>query len=131
MGIFDKTVTDQSHAVASDGMRNAARESLFLLGQLYMSETASPISVRVRNLSATGLMVDSNIYGDVGQNVHIELKNIGKVAGKIAWVAEKRMGIALIKAIDPTLARHQAPQCKPTPEYSKPLAGRRPGLKLL
>jgi PilZ domain len=131
MDMSGKPKIGSHDAVASDGMRNAARESLFLLGRLFLTETSDPIDVRIRNLSATGMMVDSRLFGELGQTVHIELKNIGKVPGKIAWVAEKRMGIALINAIDPILARQPVGQSPSAPSYVKPSETRRPGLKIL
>ncbi len=119
----------------TDGHRHAPRESLFLLGQRHMGGK-EPLDVRIRNLSSTGMMVESPVLGTVGTAVHIELKGIGKCAARIAWIAEKRMGIALDEIIDPLKARPTKQVAGETAAYLKPTIAlasqlRRPGLKII
>jgi PilZ domain len=114
---------------AAASARNAPRESLFMLGKLTLKEGSAAIDVRVRNLSATGMMVESPIFGKIGQDVSIEIKNIGQVAAKIAWIAEKRMGLALIEQINPHLARQPIGVKANTPSYTQPGITGRSGFK--
>ena len=121
--------------LASDGQRHATRESLFLLGRLFLPDE-EPLDVRVRNLSATGMMVESPVLGKIGDAVHIELKGIGKRPARIAWIAEKRMGIALVDIIDPQQARPTPKVSADPATYLSPTIAmasqlRRPGLKII
>jgi hypothetical protein len=85
--------------------RAAQRDSLFLLGTLEFDGQSTKHEIRIRNLSATGLMAQGKIVGKVGQDVFIETKNLGRVRGSIAWVTDGRMGIAFENLIDPSVAR--------------------------
>lgn len=85
--------------------RNASRDSLLIAARLRRPETPDVRAVRVRNLSAGGLMAEYAEPIAIGAPVEIEVRNIGWVPGRIAWVAEGRIGIAFDVAIDPKLAR--------------------------
>jgi PilZ domain len=113
----------------TDKSRSAARESLFLLGKLWLDSERST-EVRIRNLSATGMMVEIKEYTAVGDVIHIEIKGLGKLAGTIAWIAEKRIGIALQRQIDPSLARQQVRGSLHVPDHLKQQPPVRPGFKL-
>lgn len=101
-----------SHIHSSDGRlpdseprRERPRDSLLLSGVLQFEGEAASREVRVRNLSAQGLMVDCRRVAEPGTPVTIEMRGIGRVAGKVAWCAEQRIGIALDEAIDPLRVR--------------------------
>lgn len=83
------------------GKRQQSRDSLFLTAQIRLDGETVLREVRVRNLSAGGLMVELDEFPDVGTPVMIRLDGIGEVDGKIAWCTEGRMGIALDALIDP------------------------------
>ena len=86
-------------------VRIAPRDSLLLQGRLTLVGGSSPTAVRVRNLSSGGCLVESEINAVSGQAAMIELRGIGGVAGKVAWVGKGRFGIAFTRLIDPMGAR--------------------------
>ncbi len=118
MDMSSKPELRNDSASAADKSRAAPRESLFLLGKLWLdAETCA--DVRVRNLSSTGMMLESREFTSIGDSVHIEIKGLGKLKGSIAWIAEKRMGIALDRQIDPSLARQQVRGSVQVPDHVK------------
>jgi hypothetical protein len=86
--------------------RGNARDSLFLAGKLTFQGIAQVYDVRIRNLSATGMMAECPAAVGPGHVVVIETKGIGEIPGKIAWATEGRIGIAFDLEVDPTLARN-------------------------
>ena len=113
--------------------RNAARDSLFLSTEIMVEGALQPVSVRVRNLSPGGMMVDAPVAFHIGAPISAALRGIGAVAGRIAWVAEGRAGIAFDQEIDPKNARGGPTSNKPmnfTPFVPPVDRARRPGLKL-
>ena len=110
--------------------RKAQRDSLFLSAVLRVEGVSTPVTVRVRNLSNGGMMVDGHALFARGQAVDAELRGIGSVSGMIAWVEAGRAGVSFDDAIDPKLARtplssgHDAQILKAPKIYD-----RRPGLK--
>lgn len=85
--------------------RHAERDSMFLIAELVFAADSPPIRARVRNLSAVGMMVESDIRVKRGQRVAAELRNIGAVAGVVVWVRGNKFGVAFEEEIDPKLAR--------------------------
>jgi hypothetical protein len=108
-------------AGASQRARN--RDSLFLMARLVVPDGREPHEVRVRNLSAGGLMVEWDKPLDDGAKVTLILRGVGEVTGRVAWCAEGRIGVAFDEPIDPLLARKPVGQGTRTPEYAKPLLG--------
>ena len=74
--------------------------------------------VKVRNLSAGGMMAEGELRVERGRRLQVELRNIGWVAGTVAWVQDNRFGIAFAEEIDPRLARQNVNQ--PTGESFTP-----------
>ena len=91
----------------SKGRRTAGRDSLFLTATIQRaSEPDSfPDPVRVRNLSAVGLMADYSDIATEGELVTVTVRGIGTVAGKVAWLRRGRIGIAFDVEVDPIAAR--------------------------
>lgn len=85
--------------------RGMDRDSLLLKAVLRFPNTKNEHEVRIRNVSAGGLM--AQILTDVprGERVEIKLRTIGWVSGCIAWVTEGRVGIAFDQPINPRDAR--------------------------
>ena len=81
-----------------------SRDSLFLLARVRI-EGSDWAEVRVRNLSAGGLMAEIADAAPVDSPVELELRGIGRVTGRLAWQAEGRTGIAFDTEIDPMRAR--------------------------
>ena len=116
--------------------RNFYRDSLYVCGEMTLeaSEAASPI--KVRNLSARGMMAVCDEPVRLGQQATIGLRNIGTVNGTILWVHGHRFGITFEQEIDPKLVRQQvffedreAPRYARSAMFPKP-HGSRHGNKL-
>lgn len=85
--------------------RQVNRDSLFLLAQVRVDGQAETFRVKVRNLSAGGMMAEGEARVMRGSLVHVELRNLGWVEGSVAWTQETRFGIAFVDEIDPALVR--------------------------
>ena len=85
--------------------RSVARDSLFLLAEIRVEQSAETHRARVRNLSDGGMMGEGQLRVQRGHRVVVELRNIGAVNGTVAWVQDNRFGIAFDEEIDSQLAR--------------------------
>lgn len=85
--------------------RHISRDSLFLLADLRIGGFETGDRVKVRNLSAGGMMAEGRAKVDRGAQIAVKLRNIGWVEGTVAWVQDSRFGIAFAAEIDPKLAR--------------------------
>jgi hypothetical protein len=96
---------EHSAAQASIADRRHARNSLFLLADCRMPQRGQGQRVKVRNLSASGMMAEGPVVAVVGELVSLDLRNIGWVEGTVAWVRDNRFGVAFAGEIDPALVR--------------------------
>ena len=103
--------------------RDKDRDSLFLQADVRIPGKCSTTRVRVRNLSAGGLMAEAPVEVERGDVVHIGLRNIGDLSGKVAWKAEGRFGIAFDRPIDPKQVRNSASVKDDRPNFLKKLDG--------
>ena len=85
--------------------RSVSRDSLFLLANIKVEQGDEAHQVRVRNLSDGGMMGEGSLRVKRGNRLQIELRNVGEVAGSVAWVQDNRFGIAFDEEIDSTAAR--------------------------
>ena len=120
----------ETDAVALRGTR---RDSLFLKGRVICRRTGHGFDVIVRNLSAGGLLADSDQLPAVGDALLITLRSVGEVPGRVVWVREGRFGMAFDVAIDPAAARRpvrvkatKAAASPPPPRRGSSYALRRP-----
>lgn len=67
--------------------QRTARDSLFLMAQFRLFGQKDEVQVRVRNLSAGGLMAEVPEALAIGTPVEVEVRGIGWVLGRIAWAA--------------------------------------------
>ncbi len=125
---MDMSNTPDPQSTETDATRIADRQSLFILGKLHFVAAGSH-DVKVRNLSATGMMVDGTVIGQIGEMVEIELRNIGRLPAKVVWVAERRMGLALTHPIDPTQATAPKPELANFERFTFQSDARRSGIK--
>ncbi len=88
--------------------RQLGRESLLLLANLRVDGRDAAYRVRVRNLSAGGMMAESDAPVARGSRVEVELRTAGWVAGSVAWRQGNRFGIAFDDPIDPGKIREPA-----------------------
>lgn len=94
--------------------RSVSRDSLFLLASITVEQQEDVHRVRVRNLSDGGMMGEGQLRVARGNRLVIELRNVGKVNGTVAWVQDDRFGIAFDDEIDSAAARAPANE-KPDP----------------
>jgi hypothetical protein len=85
--------------------RQVNRDSLFLLAQVRVDGQDIDYRVKVRNLSAGGMMAEGMAKVMRGSLVMVELRNIGWVEGSVAWKQGDRFGIAFVDEIDPVVVR--------------------------
>ncbi len=124
---MDQFSYDPLTALSADdfaSQRAGARDSLMLAAQFRVAGGTAE-QVRVRNLSAGGLMAEYAQPVERGTQVEVEVRGVGWVSGRIAWSAEGRVGVAFDSSIDPMLARKPVGQGKHTPSYTKPIITRR------
>jgi hypothetical protein len=113
--LFDGAVDDAAHN------RQESRDSLFLMADMRVSGLSDVRAVRVRNLSAGGLMAEYPEGLEHGTMVELDVRGIGWVPGQVAWSAAGRVGVAFERQIDPMLARKPVGQGAHTPTYIKPI----------
>ena len=85
--------------------RNVSRDSLFLMAEISVEGRVDPIRAKVRNLSAGGMMAEGAFEVERGIRLVVDLRNVGHVAGTVAWVQDSRIGIAFDREIDPKQVR--------------------------
>ncbi len=87
------------------GGEERARDSLFLMARLRTPSLPDTFAVRIRNLSAGGLMAEFETPLDRDTPVQVEVRGLGWIAGRVAWFTQGRTGIAFDKPVDPQRAR--------------------------
>jgi hypothetical protein len=85
--------------------RHINRDSLFLMAEVRAEGDASGHRVKVRNLSAGGMMAEGDMAVTRGARVTVELRNVPAVEGSVAWVQDNRFGVAFAREIDPKAPR--------------------------
>ncbi len=88
--------------------RSVNRDSLFLMAELRLEGDDAQHRVRVRNLSAGGMMAEGDFRALAGTRVTVTLKNVRPIAGSVAWVHARRVGISFAEEIDPKAPRSAA-----------------------
>ncbi len=86
-------------------VRKKGRDSLFMQGILHVPGQSNPVTVRVRNLAAGGLMADYSGPLEKDGTIQIELRNVGLVSGQVAWISPSQFGMSFDKEIDPQMVR--------------------------
>ncbi|HEX8056217.1 MAG TPA: PilZ domain-containing protein [Novosphingobium sp.] len=100
--------------------RQIARDSLFVMADLRLPDSAAEHRIKVRNLSAGGMMGEGTVRVSRGDAVEVNIRNIGWVEGSVAWVQDDRFGVAFQEEIDPKVARASIAQttgAAPSPQH--------------
>jgi hypothetical protein len=117
---------------ASQHQRGDPRDSMLLQATMWVVGEPEGNLLRIRNISAGGLMADCTSSLSTGQEVEFDIRNIGIVPGRIAWADGQRIGVAFDAPIDPQLARKpvgtRSTESMLVRRPSLPL--RRPGLRV-
>jgi len=90
-----------------DERQRSLRDSLFLLSVLHDENGAEIGPAKIRNLSSTGMMVETSVALSLGERLQFELRGIGAVSGVVVREEPERFryGIHFDRAIDASLAR--------------------------
>jgi hypothetical protein len=96
--------------------RNAPRNNLLLSSVCRWPMRQLDERVKIRNVSATGLMAEGTLGATVGEKVVLDLRNVGAIEGIVAWVQSNRFGVAFASPIDPLLLRTPAEITPPQTE---------------
>jgi len=114
--------TSEESAEAAAKARNAARDSMLLSAPLRRvnAPVRHPVTLRIRNLSAGGMMAECSEPVATGEQVVLELRGIGEVTGSVAWCHDGRIGIPSHTPIDPRLTPKPvtAPRRTAVPGYA-------------
>ena len=102
--------------------RQIGRDSLFLMADLRREGIPGEERIKVRNLSSGGMMGEGAVRVVSGEKVSINIRNIGWVAGSVAWIQDNRFGVAFRDEIDPRVARAQIGEGagEHTPRFLRP-----------
>ena len=87
--------------------RGADRDSLFMQASLTLPGRPDSVTVRVRNLSPGGMLAEAMVQVAQGGPVEVDLRNVGRVSGRIVWAGEGKFGIAFDRPVDPQAVRRQ------------------------
>src|SRR3546814_12710584 len=94
MDLQGSTSLDEEVAALS---RGADRDSLFMQAALTIAGQATPLMVRVRNLSAGGMLAattETRVSVAPGAAVEIDRRNVCPVAGRVVWIGDGKFGTA-------------------------------------
>ena len=86
---------DMNAADGAESGRVRKRDSLFMSARLTIDPHLAVRDVRVRNLSAGGLMAEYERPVATGTPVTLEMRGLGELTGRVAWCTDGRLGIAL------------------------------------
>ncbi len=85
--------------------RHINRDALFLMADVRQEGDSTPHRVKVRNLSAGGMMAEGPMTVQRGARLTVELRNLQAIDASVAWVQEGRFGVAFAREIDPKAPR--------------------------
>jgi hypothetical protein len=108
------------HHMEGTNNRQIARDSLFVMADVRLDGVPIDYRIKVRNLSAGGLMGEGDLRVTRGMRLWVNLRNIGWVEGTVAWIQDSRFGVAFVEEIDPKEARAPLTPGEHTPRYVRP-----------
>jgi hypothetical protein len=86
--------------------RHSFRNSLLLTARCRIHGQDGEMLVKLRNLSAQGLMAEGPHTPPDGALVSLDLRNLGWTEGTVAWVQDNRFGIVFANDIDPAQVKY-------------------------
>jgi PilZ domain len=89
----------------AEAQRIAKRDSLFLGANVRVNGEVASFDVRVRNLSAGGLLAEAKRCPPADTRITIDLRNIGEIPARIIWSETGKFGVAFDAPIDPQAVR--------------------------
>lgn len=101
------TLSGDDSAAGGVSTREKSRQSLFLTAEVEVEGRSEPLKVRVRNLSAGGMLAEAARDVPVGAVLRVELANVGRIGARCIWSGVGRFGVAFDQLIDPEAARRK------------------------
>lgn len=80
--------------MASVERRHQQRNDLYQVADARIGRDPAIHSIKVRNLSADGLMGEGAVNVASGTRLELDLPELGRVSGTVVWVHEPRFGVA-------------------------------------
>ena len=77
------------------------RTSMFLQAQLEPEDGRAAELCRVRNVSAGGVMCETQRTHSSGERVQVTLRSVGRVGATVVWTSSNRVGLSFDAPIDP------------------------------
>lgn len=106
--------------------RRALRESVLLAADIAPMSDEPILQGRVRNVSATGALLELSAPLAVGTRVRLSFRGAQAVAATIMWAKNGRAGVAFDTPIDPALCRRSIKAPEPDPSRDWVLCLREP-----
>ena len=88
--------TSKSGGADADDPRNrreSARHRVLLVREIQTEGMAEPVRIRVRDISARGMMAEASVRMQEGERLILHLADGGQVAGAVLWVRGLSFGI--------------------------------------
>jgi hypothetical protein len=102
--------------MSNDPRRADERESFFLMSTLRLPSGEQ--CIKVRNLSASGALIDGIKLGSAGDRGWMDIRNLGDVPCSIVWAGDGRAGLRFDRVIDPHVVRNPSAPVEPEAEAS-------------
>lgn len=104
--------------------RHSFRDSLLMSASCRIEENGTEIAVKLRNISPQGVMAEGLGAPAKGSKVSLNLRNLGWIEGRVAWVEDQRFGILFAQKIDPARVRQPVAEAAAAPASTmrRPLA---------
>lgn len=77
------------------------RYAVVLNAQIVSDALADPVSIRICNISAGGLMAVVPSRVALGGPVAVVIRHIGRLFGRVVWAQKDRIGVRFDQEIDP------------------------------
>jgi len=77
------------------------RYAVVLSAQILAEGLPAPVSIRVCNISAGGLMAVVPPHVRLGGTVAVVIRHAGRLFGRVAWARDGRIGVKFDREIDP------------------------------
>lgn len=119
--------------VAQDEARDTRRESLFL--GVEITRSTATLTGRIRNISATGALVESDVALVKGETLTLSFRGVDRIGATVVRKTAKGVGVRFEEEIDPTVCRvsvlgkpEDQPRwgpARPTSRFGQPIRSRR------
>ena len=98
------------------------RDSVFLNATVTTADHETSGVFRIRNISRGGLMAEGPFTFCAGDELDVELRNVGTVHGRVAWASSGKFGMMFDRTIDPKLTRKPVGRAThPVPSQHRPI----------